>query len=143
MTDSSFFENKNILVTGSSGLLGSWLVEDLLNQKASVTGVSLDNTKDQLLQSKKIIDKIENHYIDISSYEDIKKIVSNKNFDLIFHLAAQTQQFLPQDDLIILESMKMEIPLKLDSKGTIVKILVNEGDLIKEDQNLLEYVDSE
>ena len=50
------------------------------------------------------------------------------------------QQFLPQDDLIILESMKMEIPLKLDSKGTIVKILVNEGDLIKEDQNLLEYV---
>jgi len=53
------------------------------------------------------------------------------------------QQFLPQDDLIILESMKMEIPLKLDSKGTVVKILVNEGDLIKEDQNLLEYVDSE
>ena len=53
------------------------------------------------------------------------------------------QQFLPQDDLIILESMKMEIPLKLDLKGTIVKILVNEGDLIKEDQNLLEYVDSE
>ena len=53
------------------------------------------------------------------------------------------QQFLPQDDLIILESMKMEIPLTLDSKGTIVKILVNEGDLIKEDQNLLEYVDSE
>ena len=53
------------------------------------------------------------------------------------------QQFLPQDDLIILESMKMEIPLKLDSKGTIVKILVNEGDLIKEDQNLLEYLDSE
>ena len=53
------------------------------------------------------------------------------------------QQFLPQDDLIILESMKMEIPLKLGSKGTIVKILVNEGDLIKEDQNLLEYVDSE
>ena len=53
------------------------------------------------------------------------------------------QQFLPQDDLIILESMKMEIPIKLDLKGTIVKILVNEGDLIKEDQNLLEYVDSE
>ena len=53
------------------------------------------------------------------------------------------QQFLPQDDLIILESMKMEIPIKLELKGTIVKILVNEGDLIKEDQNLLEYVDSE
>ena len=53
------------------------------------------------------------------------------------------QQFSSEDDLIILESMKMEIPIKLDLKGTIVKILVNEGDLIKEDQNLLEYVDSE
>ena len=53
------------------------------------------------------------------------------------------QQFSSEDDLIILESMKMEIPIKSDFKGTIVKILVNEGDLIKEDQNLLEYVDSE
>ena len=53
------------------------------------------------------------------------------------------QRFSSEDDLIILESMKMEIPLKLDSKGTIVKILVNEGDLIKEEQKLLEYVVSE
>ena len=91
MTSDSFFENKNILVTGSSGLLGSWLVEDLLNQKANVTGISLDDSKDHLLESKKIIDKIENHYIDISNYEDVKKILSNKNYDIIFHLAAQTQ----------------------------------------------------
>ena len=53
------------------------------------------------------------------------------------------QQFSSEDDLIILESMKMEIPIKLDSKGTIVKILVNEGDLIEEEQKLLEYVVSE
>ena len=53
------------------------------------------------------------------------------------------QQFSSEDDLIILESMKMEIPIKLDLKGTIVKILVNEGDLIEEEQKLLEYVVSE
>ncbi len=53
------------------------------------------------------------------------------------------KQYLPQDELIILESMKMEIPIKLDVKGTIVKILVNEGDLIEENQNILEYVFSE
>ena len=53
------------------------------------------------------------------------------------------QQFSSEEDLIILESMKMEIPIKLDSKGTIVKILVNEGDLIEEEQKLLEYVVSE
>ena len=53
------------------------------------------------------------------------------------------QQFSSEDDLIILESMKMEIPIKLGLKGTIVKILVNEGDLIEEEQKLLEYVVSE
>ncbi len=53
------------------------------------------------------------------------------------------QQFSAEDDLIILESMKMEIPIKLGLKGTIVKILVNEGDLIEEEQKLLEYVVSE
>ena len=39
--------------------------------------------------------------------------------------------------------LKMEIPIKLGLKGTIVKILVNEGDLIEEEQKLLEYVVSE
>ena len=53
------------------------------------------------------------------------------------------QQFSSEDDLIILESMKMEIPIKLDLKGTVVKILVKEGDLIEEEQKLLEYVVSE
>ena len=53
------------------------------------------------------------------------------------------QQFSSEDDLIILESMKMEIPIKVGLKGTIVKILVNEGDLIEEEQKLLEYVVSE
>tara|TARA_B100001250_G_scaffold343148_1_gene311688 strand:- start:2922 stop:3896 length:975 start_codon:yes stop_codon:yes gene_type:complete len=91
MTSSSLFKNKNILVTGSSGLLGSWLVEDLLNEKANVTGVSIDDSKDQLLISKNIIDKIENHYLDISNYQAIEEIVIDKKYDMIFHLAAQTQ----------------------------------------------------
>tara|TARA_B100000902_G_C27314479_1_gene920388 strand:- start:1606 stop:1830 length:225 start_codon:yes stop_codon:yes gene_type:complete len=74
----------------------------------------------------------------------MKKFLSTEVAGTVWKIVCEEgQQFLPQDDLIILESMKMEIPLKLDSKGTIVKILVNEGDLIKEDQNLLEYVDSE
>ncbi len=91
MIDTSLFENKNILVTGSSGLLGSWLVEELLNIGCNVTGISLDETKDDLLRSKDIFDEIEKYYVDVSSYTEIKNIILDKKFTFIFHLAAQTQ----------------------------------------------------
>ena len=35
---------------------------------------------------------------------------------------------------MILESMKMEIPVEAPSAGTIVEILVNEEDAVEEDQ---------
>lgn len=91
MTKESFFEGKNILVTGASGLLGSWLVEELLKQNAKVTGISLDKTKNALMESKNILNKIENNYIDISKYDELEAVVTNKKYSIIFHLAAQTQ----------------------------------------------------
>ncbi|MEY9213670.1 biotin/lipoyl-binding carrier protein [Thermobifida halotolerans] len=36
------------------------------------------------------------------------------------------------DTLLILESMKMEIPVLVEDPGTIVDILVNEGDVVQE-----------
>ena len=39
-----------------------------------------------------------------------------------------------EDVLMILESMKMEIPVEAPSEGTIVEILVNEEDAVEEDQ---------
>ena len=39
-----------------------------------------------------------------------------------------------EDVLMIIESMKMEIPLEAPIAGTIVEILVNEEDSVDEDQ---------
>jgi len=36
------------------------------------------------------------------------------------------------DTLVILESMKMEIPVISESDGTILEIAVNEGDVVQE-----------
>lgn len=38
--------------------------------------------------------------------------------------------------LAILESMKMEIPVEAPSAGTVVEVLIAEGDTIAEDQAL-------
>ena len=42
------------------------------------------------------------------------------------------------DDLIILESMKMEIPVECPVDGTVVKIHIQEGDPVDEEQLLIE-----
>ena len=41
------------------------------------------------------------------------------------------------DTVVILESMKMEIPIESELKGIVKEILINEGDHINEDQELI------
>ena len=83
-------KNKNILITGASGLVGSWLVERLIDAN-TLLGISLDSSQDFLLESKHIMDKFDLIYTDIASYSDLKKIFKKNSFDLVIHLAAQTQ----------------------------------------------------
>ena len=42
------------------------------------------------------------------------------------------------DTVLILESMKMEIPVEADNSGTIGALLVNEGDVVDEGTALVE-----
>ena len=41
-------------------------------------------------------------------------------------------------DVIILESMKMEIPITAEFSGTVIEIKVNEGDFVNEEDLLIE-----
>ena len=41
------------------------------------------------------------------------------------------------DTVVILESMKMEIPIESELKGIVKEILINEGDHVNEDQELI------
>ncbi|MFD2214564.1 acetyl-CoA carboxylase biotin carboxyl carrier protein subunit [Metabacillus endolithicus] len=42
-------------------------------------------------------------------------------------------------DVVILESMKMEIPISAEESGLIKRINVNEGDFVNEGDVLVEY----
>jgi acetyl-CoA carboxylase biotin carboxyl carrier protein len=44
------------------------------------------------------------------------------------------QRLAAEDAVLILESMKMEIPVPVDRACTLVEILVREGDAVKEGQ---------
>ena len=42
------------------------------------------------------------------------------------------------DTLVILESMKMEIPILAEDGGTVTKLHVGEGDVVQEDELIAE-----
>ena len=42
------------------------------------------------------------------------------------------------DTLVILESMKMEIPILAEENGTVTKLHVGEGDVVQEDELIAE-----
>lgn len=44
------------------------------------------------------------------------------------------------DTVMILESMKMEIAVEADNRGTVSKILVEEGEVVDQDTPLIELL---
>jgi acetyl-CoA carboxylase biotin carboxyl carrier protein len=51
-------------------------------------------------------------------------------------VATVGDQVGPADTVVILESMKMEIPVPAEVSGTIVEIAVSEGDVVREGDRL-------
>ena len=82
---------KNILITGCTGLLGSWMAESLLKSDITIKGVALNQDLDFLLKSKGLLNEFEIKYLDIADKTSVDDYLKNNNFDAIVHLAAQTQ----------------------------------------------------
>ena len=69
----SFWSGKNVLVTGATGLVGSWLVQELLLQGAKVSCLVWDAEPASELISSKLINQtsvINGDLADISSCEE-------------------------------------------------------------------------
>ncbi|PZR81512.1 MAG: hypothetical protein DLM65_05710 [Candidatus Aeolococcus gillhamiae] len=55
----------------------------------------------------------------------------------LWKIVTEVGQEVEEDDtLMILESMKMEIPITSPITGTVTAILVNEGDVVQEGQTV-------
>jgi acetyl-CoA carboxylase biotin carboxyl carrier protein len=55
----------------------------------------------------------------------------------LWKIVTEVGQTVEEDDtLMILESMKMEIPITSPITGTVTAILVNEGDVVQEGQTV-------
>jgi len=91
------WKNKNILITGVGGFAGSYLAEELLNQKANVYGLirrRADGTKAKNLIDHGIENRVKTIEGDLTEITSLANALDISQPDYIFHLAAQS--FVPR-----------------------------------------------
>lgn len=86
----NYWKNKNVLVTGATGLLGSWLVKELIDNKSNIICLIRDFVPKSNLYLNGYYEKIIKIDGSLEDYFLIQRILNEYEIDTIFHLGAQT-----------------------------------------------------
>ena len=85
------YKKLKVLVTGTNGFKCAWLAFWLNSLGARVTGIALRPEIDSILfKSLNLINKIDQHFIDINNFTKVNNLIKKTKPDIIFHLAAQS-----------------------------------------------------
>jgi len=84
-----YWAGRKVLVTGCSGLLGSSMVSDLLQQGADVVGLVRDWVPSSRLVAEGLADRITIVRGDIEDIDILERSLSEYEIQTVFHLAAQ------------------------------------------------------
>lgn len=85
----TYLKNKNILVTGGTGFVGSHLIEELVKQKVNVVTTFLTLKPNSYFNSLMLAQKVNMFHADVTDFEKLYNIVTKFDVQYIFHLAAQ------------------------------------------------------
>ncbi|MDO8554715.1 MAG: GDP-mannose 4,6-dehydratase [Candidatus Micrarchaeota archaeon] len=88
--EKKFWFQKSVLVTGGSGLLGSWLVDMLIEKGATVTVMMRDKVPSSRLYEIDGWKKTNVARGELENYYDIERTINEYEIDTVFHLGAQT-----------------------------------------------------
>jgi CDP-glucose 4,6-dehydratase len=86
----SFWKYRNVFVTGASGLLGSWLTEELLNREANVTCLVRDWVPASRLVKSGLIERVNLVRGELEDLPLLVRALNEYEIDSVFHLGAQT-----------------------------------------------------
>jgi CDP-glucose 4,6-dehydratase len=85
-----FWQNRNVFVTGCTGLLGSWLTAELVQRGASVTGLVRDLVPRAKLNWSGVVNRINVVRGEVEDYALLERALNEYEVETVFHLAAQT-----------------------------------------------------
>ena len=85
-----FWRDRNVLITGATGLLGSWLTQSLVRIGARVTILLRDTVAQSNLISSGTIREVNVVPGDLADYQTVLRAVNEYEIDTVFHLGAQT-----------------------------------------------------
>jgi len=86
----SFWRDRNVFVTGATGLLGAWVVEELLARGARVVCLVRDWVPDSRLVGERLIDRTCVVRGDLVDHDVLVRALNEYEIDSVFHLGAQT-----------------------------------------------------
>lgn len=85
-----FWKDRNVFISGCTGLLGSWLTKKLVHNGANVIGLIRDAVPKSNLNWSGFQDEIVTVRGEIEDYFVLERILNEYEVDCVFHLAAQT-----------------------------------------------------
>lgn len=86
----NFWRNRNVFVTGCTGLLGSWLTKSLIEKKANVVGLIRDWVPQSNLFTMDLFNRITTVRGEVEDEVLLERIINEYEIETVFHLAAQT-----------------------------------------------------
>src|ERR1035437_7410741 len=84
----SFWRDRSVFVTGATGLLGSWLVSQLLDADSRVVCLVREVPKSERVQNRRI-EQVNTVRGDISGRGALERVLGEYEVDVVFHVAAQ------------------------------------------------------
>jgi CDP-glucose 4,6-dehydratase len=90
MPPKSPWRNKNVFVTGATGLLGSWLTQRLVSEGANVIALVRDWVPRSSLILEGAIQHVTTVRGELEDYFLLERTLNEYEIDVVFHLAAQT-----------------------------------------------------
>lgn len=85
----ALWQDRRVFITGCTGILGSWLTEDLVRSGADVVGLVRDGVPRSRLVQEKIIDRITVVRGEVEDFSLLERALNEYEIETVFHLAAQ------------------------------------------------------